>query len=567
MAAAEAAWAIDDMEGATTSAEIALVRAEAAGDPVLVAGAEVAALRHHNPFAPDPVRVERLAAVDAALPPEVDDVQPALRIALRGRRAILAMSLPERVEEAIALGDDVVRRARALGDPEALVGALRDRFFVLLGPDDLAAKAAAAEEILEVAGRAGRPELALLGLEWRYTSRLVDADLPGAVGALTRLEALAAVMPSPSWRYTAAVRRASVLLLVGDYDGAVALAGSTTALGRGLVDDAELYGLDLAMRAPGGLLYGRRDHGLEESLQRSRAATGDAPILFIQAHLAACEVSAGDVASARRRLAPWAGRLGEALRGPEGLGVLAMLSVATEALRWREAASELMALLRPFAGRIASVNGVGVLSTVDQHLAGLALLDGDVDAAAEHAAAAVALARRLGAPAIEARSLALAAVVRGRLGDEATARSARDAAEALAEPIGLVLDPPDGSAWWGAEPVSPSSTAPTSTTPVGVLTSVGDGGPARASLRARRRRVVRHLAPRRWPRGRLAGPAPAGSAARRARRRAGGDRPGRGREGPRGGGRQRPGSGPRRPGQARVPAPHHRAPGGDRRGR
>ncbi len=456
LAAAEAAWEIDDMEGATSSAEIALVRAEAAGDPVLIAGAEIAALRHHNPFVPDPVRVERLAAVDAALPAEVDDAQPALRIALRGRRAIMTMSLPERLEEAVALGDDVVRRARAAGDPEALVGALRDRFFVLVGPDDLAAKAAAAEEILEAAVPAGRPELGLLGLEWRYTSRLVDADLPGAVGALTRLEALRGRHAVALWRYTAAVRRSSVLLLVGDYDGADrpgrlddrprSRPGRATSSSTGSTSGC---GSPPACSTGAGTTASRRAVGA------LAAMSGDAPVLFIQTHLAACEVSEGELAAARRRIAPWAGRLGVALRGPEGLGVLAMLSrgdrVAPVAGGRRRADRP----PAPVAGRIASVNGVGVLSTVDQHLAGLSLLDGDLEAAAEHAAAAVALARRFGAPAIEARSLALAAVVRDRMGDESAARSARDAAEALAEPIGLVLDPADGSAWWGAEPVTP----------------------------------------------------------------------------------------------------------------
>ena len=42
------------------------------------AAAEVSSLHHHNPFVPDPVRVGRLAALDAALPPDRDEVDPAL---------------------------------------------------------------------------------------------------------------------------------------------------------------------------------------------------------------------------------------------------------------------------------------------------------------------------------------------------------------------------------------------------------------------------------------------------------------------------------------------------------
>ena len=439
LAEGEARWALDDIDAAAAVCNVAVAHAAAVGDPVLTASAEVAALTHHNPLVPDPVRVARLATVDDALPASHDDVDPALRIRLRGRRAVLSMSLPDRRDEAYALGDDAVARARALGDPEALVGALGDRLFVLTTPDDYTFRGRVAEEVLGLARATGRSALALRGHEWAFAANVGAGDIPRAVAALTALEALAAIMPSPYWRWAAAVRRSGLLALLGDFDGATSLADTARDLALDAAPEAEAVGLDWGLRLGTTALYGRDAHAVEHLHRAMIEASGDAPLLFLQARFALAEALLGDASSARRRLMPWRGRFAACLHGPEGLSTLGVLAHTVVLLGWQSEAPEVRDLLRPFVGRLAGGNGVIVDLPVDHHVAALALLAGDGEEAARCAQGAVGFTRRMRAPALEARALALLGEVTDRAGDAAAAASARDAAATIAEGIGMLL--------------------------------------------------------------------------------------------------------------------------------
>lgn len=440
LAEAEACWLLDDVERATAAGDVAVELAEIAGDAPLAAAAAVSAATHHNPFIPDAVRSEHLAVLDERVPPEHDSVDPGLRIRLRGRRSVCLMSFSDRTAEAVALGDDAVRRARALGDADLLVGALRDRFFVVTTPQDHDARETAAAEILVLARTHRRPALALLAHEWSYVSRMGTGDLSGAIAALEELEALAAIMPSPLWRYAGAVRRSGALAILGDFEGCVSLAGSSSRAAVGVVPPLEAMGLEVGLRVTAGDLYGRDDHGADELQRKMLRATGDVPVLFLQAcHALADLVVLHDGASAKRRLTPWLGRFDVALRGAEGLPVLGSVASVVCRTGWCEAAAGLRAVLRPFAGRMPVGNGVCADVSVDHHLGALALLDGDLEEAMGWATAAVAMARRMRAPVLEARALALLADVVEQTGDAAAATSARDAALALADPLGMRL--------------------------------------------------------------------------------------------------------------------------------
>lgn len=110
LAAGKTRWVIDDADSAIAACERAVELATPTDDVELTADAEVAAIRHHNPFVPDPVRLARLTDLDrrlAAAPPAAGGAPTdgaaslaALRIELLGRRAVLAASLPERLAEA-----------------------------------------------------------------------------------------------------------------------------------------------------------------------------------------------------------------------------------------------------------------------------------------------------------------------------------------------------------------------------------------------------------------------------------------------------------------------------------
>ena len=149
------------------------------------------------------------------------------------------------------------------------------------------------------------------------------------------------------------------------------------------------------------------------------------------------EALVGDLASARRRLTPWLGRFRVALHGHQGLPILGAIAHTATTLHWADAAEELRPLLAPFAGRMPAGNGVLLDLSIDHHLGALALVVDDVAAAQAHAQDAVAFARRMRSPTLEARALALLSTANDAIGDGTAAASARDAAAAIAEPLGM----------------------------------------------------------------------------------------------------------------------------------
>lgn len=438
LAEADARWALEDIDAARAADEVALTHL-GPDDHVLRAEAEIGAAAHHTPMVADVSRIARLAAADAALPEAHDAVDPRLRIRLRGRRAAMVVSLPDRHAEAQALADDAVDRARRLGEPEVLARAFADRLFVLSSPEDFALRARSADELVAAAQATGDLPVARRGHEWRYAARLHDGDLPGAMAALHDMEAVSAILPSPYWRWSAALRRAGALALLGDLEGALALWTAARRFAVGVAPEGEMEELECGFRLAVALLYGRTDLGLDRAHATFVGEGGDAPLLFLQARVAQAEVMLGDAGAARRRLAGWSGRVDVALRGPEGLPTLGVLASIAGMLGWRRLGSEVALALRPFSGRVSVGHGIMIDVPVDHHLAELALLAGDLDGAAELVHRALALARRMGLPTLEARSLDLVAAIAERRHDPAAAESAWDAASTLADPIGLRL--------------------------------------------------------------------------------------------------------------------------------
>lgn len=147
-------------------------------------------------------------------------------------------------------GDAAVAMARRLGDPDLLVTALADRHMVAAGLPGLEARAEAADEIIALGSRLRRPDIALQGYEWRFGDRLERADRNAANAALDALEAYAHVMPSPKWRWSARIRRATVHVVDGDLAGALACAHDVAAMGGEVADGPEVLAMEFSVRAP-----------------------------------------------------------------------------------------------------------------------------------------------------------------------------------------------------------------------------------------------------------------------------------------------------------------------------
>jgi hypothetical protein len=426
------------------------------------------ASRHRHHFVPDHDRRRRIDEVLAALP---EDDSP-VRARLLGRAAVLATAVPSAIPHGHRLADAAIAIARRLGDPHALVEALSDRYFCVVDIADIDAREAAADEVVALAERTGRAEVALLGHEWRAGSRMARGDLDGADAALTDLESLALLRPTPTWRFAATLRRTTLLALRGDADGSIARATEGRDSARDLLDPVEARGLELENRMAVARVYGRADPRIAEltALIRGMGPAGVPPGAFAEVRTAYADHLTGDDGTARRMVASWAPRAHEVVGAVFGLPTTALLAELVVRLRTARHAATVAQALRPFAGRLPIDGGVTIHLPVDLHLATLAMMTGDVTAAVDHARDAVAFARGIGAPPLAARCLAVLADAQAAAGDATAARSARDAAEAAAEPVGVRLPPPGHAA--------PGPDAPTDARPVAAAAPrlAADGG-------------------------------------------------------------------------------------------
>lgn len=451
LALGEARWLLGDTPAALETFGRADAEAIGLADAELAASAAVAAHRRHNPFVPDPGARARLAELDRAL----GDRDLPIRVELLGRRSVLARQPPSDPAAADELAIEALAMARRLNDPALIVGALRDRFVACRTPEQLDERRAAAAEIQAIARREGSGDWLLVGYEWTSAGRLETGDLGGAARAVAELEATATVMRSAQWRMAALLRRGTLLALTGDRDGALELAFELGTLVESAAAPHEVVGAQVGLRSSVASLYGEVDPGLPELLAAASQLFDVAPSSFVQMAQATGSILLGDLDAARRRAAPWLADPTTAFDGPSPLNTLSFMAECVVELSLPDNAPPLIELLEPFRGRNATDLGTHVDLPIDYRLAGLEMLIGEHQRAVTHALAAVELGRRMTAPPIEARSLALLADAHVATGDPAAAVLARDRAEAIAEPIGLILDPP-----W-RRPTVASSTART----------------------------------------------------------------------------------------------------------
>ena len=251
------------------------------------------------------------------------------------------------------MADAAVAMARRLDDPDALLTALCDRAFVVGSAEDLRRRKDLAEEVLELARVSGRPDRAVAGHEWRFDDCLIRGDLTAATRALDEFEALASVAPSPFWRYTSSLRRAMLLLVQGDRDGAVETIAASAQASRGLVDRFELIGFELAIRAPAMILFGLPDPRVAELQAQMVEMFDHAPSPFMQIRLAMGDLLVGDRAAARRRATRWLADPTSAFEAPDPVGTLALMALLACELQITEPAPAIAEALNEFTGLVA----------------------------------------------------------------------------------------------------------------------------------------------------------------------------------------------------------------------
>lgn len=445
-------WILGQPAEAVEAYERANDLARSTDDVVLRARTEVKRRRRLAVFLPDPEGRDVLEELDAALEDLGDHP---VRVGVKGMRSTLAFTPPADGELGLTLAEEAVAMARRLGDPEVLLDAL-DRWGMAAGsPESMTRFAEVGAEVATLARRTRRSDQILTGYDWRLCALARLGELQLADEVLRELEALAVISPSPMFRITTIVRRAEMLGLHGHRGDAHRLLDRLPDEVAGVLVPPESLGIEIGPRASMDLVWGVLDDRTVALNDRVRPLLDDVPSPFAQIALGVLDVAAGRRDEGMSRARPWLLRPEAALGTMGRAALLNLMCIAVVEFPVPEAATRLREIVLPYAGSLLTHFDNILGAPADHHLAGLALTTGDHDAAVGHARAAVDFAQRMGSITLEALCLGRLAQAQEAAGADAAGRATRARADALAEPIGLVIDPPWRADQRGA--ASPSS--------------------------------------------------------------------------------------------------------------
>ncbi len=332
----------------------------------------------------DPVRRVEL---DAAWAGEVNQFG-------RGDAAVAGSSL-------VAFADEVVARARALGDSGALASALFTRQSVGHWAGDVEGNGRLLDELLELAAARGDDHLLHVGLLGRLRTGIQVGDRADAEAYRERHAALAAATRHPRTTWFAMMQRATLAQMDGCFDDADVLAAEAVTYGL----EKDIPDADGAFKAGlyFNLFHARRTAEIRSVVEDVVEAEPHNPLWRIGAGIAQAE--AGDVTAAQASLdavIAWVPRLARNEFWPSVLTMAADLAdrLPPDPIR----ATYLAELLEPWSGRFVVMGSmITTLGPADRALALLARQQGDADRATVLLDAADALCDRLGATAWAAR--------------------------------------------------------------------------------------------------------------------------------------------------------------------
>jgi tetratricopeptide (TPR) repeat protein len=388
--------------------------------------------------------VHRRAGDDSRLIPLLErglKALPAGGTALRARLlARLAGALRDQPDPArrIALSGEAVEIARRLDDPVTLGYALQSRHAAIWGPDALEEMTDLLDASRAIALAAGDRER----LAENHWARAVVLTNIGADAAVFRAEVdagtrLADELRQPALRWFGTQWRAAIALNDGRLDAAEALLAEVRETG----DRTVPWDADYAFRI-GIALVRREQDRLSEVAADVRRGIADFPgyrlVSCLSAYVdAATGNEPGAAAALERILRDHAAFLPKDLGWTFGMVFLAETALVLEA---HDAAREIGAILRPYAGQFSTASGVFPGGPVDRVLGLLAADAGDLDQALADLDRAARASERTGARLWSTRiAVDRAAVLirRASTEDPASARTLLDEAQATALSLGL----------------------------------------------------------------------------------------------------------------------------------
>ena len=362
-----------------------------------------------------PQRARLLARLARAL---LGDASQAVR-----RRALIAEALP---------------LARESGAPAVLAEVLDARLHALWDPAGAQDRLESAAEIIAAARESADLARERSGLFWRFVALMELGRVAEAESALAAFEQEAQLAGDAAGQVMALARHAMLATIRGRFAEAEVLASRVAEQGAAihLPDTPALMG---TLR--GSLAWLRGDGTLgEAAIQVMRRAAQQAPGNFYEATAARVLLVTGRRDEAAAELAR-ALPVVLAGAGPRWVGSAADLALVAAATGDTAAARALWKALSGYRGQLVVWAGANtVMGPVSHYLGLLAGRLGDLDAAADLLAEAIALDRQAGALPWLAQSLAARAGLlddRGGSGDAATAAGHRDEARILAAQLGM----------------------------------------------------------------------------------------------------------------------------------
>jgi DNA-binding winged helix-turn-helix (wHTH) protein/tetratricopeptide (TPR) repeat protein len=318
----------------------------------------------------------------------------ALRVRVMGRLA-MALYWSDARARRDALSLEAILLARRLGNASALAYALYSRRTALWGADGAEERLACADEIVDLAQRAGQRELEIAGRQGRIADCLELGDLARADREFAQYAALAEELRVPQYLWWATTYRGMRALLEGRFEEGERLAQQAMALGQsGQSEDA--------VQALGAQLFTmRREQGrlaeleplLRGFLERFPTVPGwRTGLAYLYAELRR-------PADTREHFEVLAAHDFEDLpRDQNWLPAIASLTEACAALGDVARAERLYALLLPYRRRIILLGFAnGCFGSAERYLGLLAETSGRVEAALDHFEAAREIHARLGA--------------------------------------------------------------------------------------------------------------------------------------------------------------------------
>jgi hypothetical protein len=359
---------------------------------------------------------------------------PELRARLLARLAIELAYEPDSSRRE-TLSAEALQLAARLDDPVALAAALNARHVALWGPDHARQRKELADEMLELAERAGDRELALQARHWRIVDLLELGEGHAVRDELDTYAALAAELRLPAYSWYVPMWRATIALLEGRLAEGADLARRARELGRRAGDrNADVFFAEqqLLRHLVTGTL-GDLDPaaaGIQGELaERSQRGPAWRTYHFTFAWRHA---ERGEIEQAHRDFeAAFADGFASLPRDANWLDTLGAAANAAVLLGDTERCAELRLLLEPYADRMI-VNARGALhaGSVAYVLARLGAVCGDDAAADRLFRVAAKRDERAGAPAWVSRDLRhhsefLHAIGQNRLADEIAAQAKR----------------------------------------------------------------------------------------------------------------------------------------------